>query len=317
MAANLLTVFAFSLIAGTAIVAWKAARHERRAETSHPATGQILSVDGVKVHAQVMGSGPDVVLIHGSSGNLRDMTFRLAPALADRYRVIAFDRPGLGYTDRISTSGASISQQADLLRQAAEQLGAERPIVLGHSYGGAVALAWAVEAPASLSALVPVSAASHPWTTPLSRFYRVTSSRLGSTLAVPMLTAFVSDGRVARELSSVFAPQPAPDGYADHFGPGLTLRRVSLRANAAQRANLLDEIRQLHLKYGAIGVPTEILHGDADTTVSLSIHAEALVRDIPGAVLTRLSGIGHMPHHVSVADVVAAVDRAAARAGLR
>ena len=105
------------------------------------------------------GDAPDLVLIHGASGNTRDMTFSLAPRLAEDYRVIVLDRPGLGYTDRINGTGATITQQAELLQKAAAQLGADRPIVLGHSYGGAVALAWAVTRPDHISALVNVSGA--------------------------------------------------------------------------------------------------------------------------------------------------------------
>lgn len=312
---------ALVLVAGLALVwavtQWRAARHEARAEASHPPTGQILDVDGVQVHASVMGDGPDVVLIHGSSGNLRDMSFALAPALAKNYRVIMIDRPGLGYTHRINDSGATITQQADLLRRAAAQLGAERPIVVGHSYGGAVALAWAVHFPQALSALVPVAAPAMPWDTPLDPLYRVTSSWLGSRLVVPAITAYAPDSRVEAALKDVFAPQPVPYGYAAHFGPGLTLRRVSLRANAKQRANLLGEITALHDRYGEIAVPTEIVHGSADTTVGLTIHAEPLAERIPGATLTRLDGMGHMIQHMATPAIVDAVDRAASRAGLR
>ena len=296
---------------------WKAARHEARAQSTHPPQGQILDIDGAQVHAVTMGHGPDVVLIHGSSGNTRDMTFRLAPLLADRYRVIIFDRPGLGYTDRIDRSGTTIRQQADLLVRAAGELGAEQPIVMGQSYGGAVALAWAVHHPDSLSALVPVAAASNPWTTPLDPLYRVTSSWLGSALVVPMLTAFVTDTRVEQAMVGVFAPQPVPEGYIEHFGAGLTLRRTSLRANAMQRAQLLDQIIELQPRYGEISVPTEIIHGTADDTVNFSLHSGNLERQIPGAVLTPLPGVGHMPQHVAAPDVAAAIDRAAARAGLR
>ena len=139
-----------------------AARHEARTEAAFPPEGRILDVGGVQVHAAVMGAGPDLVLIHGSSGNTRDMTFSLAPKLAARYRVIAFDRPGLGYTARLGSGGASIFEQADLLAAAARQLGADRPIVLGHSYGGAVALAWAAYYPEDLSALVAVSSLNTP-----------------------------------------------------------------------------------------------------------------------------------------------------------
>ncbi|GHF46519.1 hydrolase or acyltransferase (alpha/beta hydrolase) [Seohaeicola zhoushanensis] len=303
------------LLAG--VTHWAAARHETRAEAAFPPEGQLMEIDGVQVHAVVAGQGPDLVLIHGASGSTRDMTFGLAPALADRYRVIAIDRPGLGYTERLNESGATITQQAALLAEAARRLGAERPLVLGHSYGGAVALAWAVNHPDRLAGLVALSAASQVWDGSLPLFYRITSSHLGSALAVPLITAFVPDSVVEKAVAEVFEPQQEPAGYADYFGPALTLRRVSMRANAAQRANLLVEIEALAPQYGEIAVPTEIVHGTADTTVGIHIHSEKLVNQIPGAILTRLPGIGHMPHHVSPEDVIAAIDRVAARAGLR
>lgn len=90
-----------------------------------------------------------------------------------------------------------------------------------------------------------------------------------------------------------------------------------MRANAMQRANLLDEIINLQPRYGEIGVPTEIVHGTADTTVGLAWHSEKLAQDIPGAELVRLDGIGHMPQVVAAPEVAAAIDRAATRAGLR
>jgi pimeloyl-ACP methyl ester carboxylesterase len=299
------------------VVQWRAGRHEARAEASHPPIGQILDMGGNRVHAVVMGDGPDLVLIHGASGNARDMTFSLAPRLAERYRVIVFDRPGLGYTDRINQTGATITQQADLLVRAARELGADRPIVMGQSYGGAVALAWAVHHPRDLAALVLLAAPSNPWTTPLDPLYRIISSRLGSALVVPLLTAFVPDRYIDKVVASVFAPQPVPDGYGAYVGAGLTLRRVTMRANADQRANLLDEITALQPRYGEISVPTELVHGTADTTVGLPIHSEKLVHQIPGATLERLDGIGHMPQHVAQDAVIDAIDRAAARAGLR
>lgn len=122
-----------------AFVLLRARQQEEQAVSRFPPSGQILNIDGVQVHAEIMGSGPDLVLIHGASGNTRDMTFALAPRLAETYRVLVFDRPGLGYTDRINSSGATIRQQAELLMRAAQQLDAPQPIVVGHSYGGAVA----------------------------------------------------------------------------------------------------------------------------------------------------------------------------------
>ena len=170
------------------------------------------------------------------------------------------------------------------------------------------------DVPCRLAAALPMDGPSRA---PLDPLYRVTSSWWGSAFVVPLITAWVSDARVSSAVGEVFTPQTAPEGYAAHFGPGLTLRRITMRANAVQRANLLEEIKAQVPRYGEIAVPTEILHGTADTTVNLSIHSEKLVTQIPGSVLTLLEGIGHMPQHVAVPQVLAAVERAAARAGLR
>ncbi|MEM9552023.1 MAG: alpha/beta hydrolase [Pseudomonadota bacterium] len=314
---KLLLSFAVLCVVAAFGVSWRASAREAATEAEFPPQGELVTVGDHQVHAVVMGDGPDLVLIHGSNGNTRDMTLALAPKLAERYRVIVFDRPGLGYSDAVNPRGASIAEQAGVLADAAMQLGATRPIVMGQSYGGAVALAWAVHRPENIAALVPVASVSNPWESALDPLYRVTSSGWGSAIVVPLITAFVGEARVNRSIPPIFAPQTAPDDYAQSVGAALALRRGALRATALQRANFLSEIQTISPQYPSITVPTEIVHGDTDTTVPLHIHSEKLVAQIPDAVLTRLPGIGHMPHHVAADDVIAAIDRAAARAGLR
>ncbi|WP_171239349.1 alpha/beta fold hydrolase [Ruegeria sp. HKCCA5491] len=301
----------------TLLTAWRASQNEARAEVSFPPEGQIVDVDGIPIHAVVMGQGPDVVLIHGSSGNTRDMTFALAPILAENFRVIVFDRPGLGYSGSFNPDGETIEEQAEILQKAAALLGADKPIVAGQSYGGSVSLAWAVTRPDNIAGLVLIAPAAIPWETPLDGFNRLASTSAGNTLALPLISAFVPDWYVEKALDQVFAPQSAPDGYASHFGPGLTIRRASMHANAKQRANLLEEIRALQPRYIDISVPTEIVHGTADDTVGLGWHSERLIEQIPGAELIELPGIGHMPQVVAAPEVAEAIDRAAQRAGLR
>ncbi len=312
LAAKILLGLAGATLAAAHLMA---PRHEARAEAAFPPEGRFVEVDGVRVHAVVAGSGPDVVLIHGSSGSTRDFTFGLVDHLKDRYRVIVLDRPGLGYTDPLP-GGGSIADQARLLQKAAAALGAEAPVVLGQSYGGAVALAWAVHLPDTLAALVSVSSPSQPWEGGLPWLYRVNASWWAPYLAIPVFTAFVPDAYVRGQVRAVFAPQEMPAGFDDHIGADLILRRASLRANALQRAALLDEIRALQPRWPEIAVPVELVHGSADDTVPIEIHSEPLVQQIPGAVLTRLDGIGHLPQHVARDAVAAAVDRAAGRAGL-
>lgn len=293
----------------------RAARRERRAEAAFPPQGRFVTIDGLRVHVVVVGEGPDLVLIHGASGNERDFTFSFLDLVRDRYRVIVFDRPGLGYSDRLPVGSEDIFTQARHLSKAAAALGADRPIVLGQSLGGSVALAWALDRP--LAALITLAGPSHPWGGGLPILYRITSSRLGHAIAVPMITAWVPDGYVRGQIASVFAPQRMPDGYADYIAAGLTLRRESLRANALQRAGLKTDIRAMARRYGELRIPFELVHGDADDTVYYDVHVPPMQREAPTVHVTRLPGIGHMPHQVAAPEVAAAIDRAAARAGLR
>ncbi|WP_254899182.1 alpha/beta fold hydrolase [Thalassococcus arenae] len=311
----MLTYIAIAALGFSGLTLWRAQANEARAVAEYPPLGDFVEVDGQAVHYTVTGSGPDLVLIHGASGNLRDMTFALAETLARDYRVIAFDRPGLGHTP--PTDDMSITAQAALLAQAAATLGADKPLVVGQSYGGAVALAWGVTQPDSVAALVLLGAPSLPWSSDLSTLYKVNSHPVLSRLTVPLLAAWVPESYVQNAIQGVFAPQSAPDGYADFVGAPLTLRRSALRANAVQRANLLAEIVDLNRRYEDITAPIELVHGDADTTVGLRIHSAPLAERLDGAALDALPGIGHMPHHVARDATLAAIDRAASRAGLR
>lgn len=322
LAASLLLV-ATALAGCGILVDGRADRREVEAEAQFPPEGQFVSVNGQRVHYVQEGRGPDLVLIHGASGNTRDFTFQFVDRVTDRYRVTVFDRPGLGYTDRVSqdfagaanTTAESPAQQAAFLHAAAGQLGVSNPVVLGHSYGGAVALAWALDH--DPAALVVVSATSNPWPGGLGPLYTVTASSLGGAGLVPLITAFAAPDRVATTIDSIFAPQRAPAGYAAYVGPGLTLRRSSFRANARQVNSLRPHIVDMSARYGGLRLPVEIVHGTADEIVPIEIHSDPLSDQIPGANIVRLDGIGHMPHHVAPDAVVAAIDRAARRAGLR
>lgn len=302
-----------ALAAGAAALAThlRARSREQAALGAHPPIGQMIEVPGGRIHAVQMGAGPDLLLIHGASGNLNDFTMGFAQRLARRYRVTALDRPGLGH----STGGPGLEDpaaQARRLAAAAAALGVTRPIVLGHSYGGAVALAWALAGgPVAPGALVLASGAAMPWPGGLGPLYPATASRLGRALLVPLITAFAPPGQITSALRSVFAPQPVPPGYGAHLGVGLILRRDTYHLNARQVNGLKPYLRVMARHYPGLGLPVELIHGQADRIVPAHIHAEAAARLLPRAHLTLLPGIGHMPHHVAPDAVIAAIDRAA------
>ncbi len=321
---TVLAVIVSVVVVAIVVVQILAARREAAIAADVTPGGQFVTVNGRQVHALVTGTGPDLVLIHGASGNIRDMQFTLIPLLTDRYRVIAFDRPGMGFTDAdpdctgaFTTCADTPAQQAILLQAAAAQLGADKPIVLGQSYGGAVALAWALERPDNIAAVVDISGVSQPWPGQLDWLYRVNGSLIGGAILAPIITALVPDSYLEQAANGVFTPQTAPAGYADFIEPRVAIRRSSLRANARQVNGLRPHMVVQSARYGEITVPVEIVHGDADTIVPLDIHSIPLSQQIAGANLVVLGGIGHMPHHVSADQVVAAIDRAATRAGLR
>jgi len=303
---------------------WRASAREAQAEAETPPAGAFITVDGTQVHYKIAGKGPDLVLLHGAGGNLNEFLMGFSDRLTDRYRVIMFDRPGMGYTGRPDGHGGawnnteeSPPQQAALLQAAADQIGVENPIVMGHSFGGIVALAWGLARPDETAALVLVSAVAAPWPGDLGWTYTVNGSPWGGALVVPLITAFVPEKVVDDSIAPIFAPQSPPQNYADRLSAGLSLRRASSRANAQQVNASRPHVVEMQKQYDTLTMPIEAVHGDADTTVPIHIHAEVLMGDVPNGVLTVLEGQGHMPQQTAPADVVAAIDRAAARAGLR
>lgn len=288
---------------------WRAQAREAAAEAAYPPTGQFVTVNGLRLHYEMQGTGPDLVMIHGASGSLRDLTFRLRDQLTDRYRVTVVDRPGFGHSDPLPE--ISLRAQARAIAAGMAQLGVKDPLVLGQSYGGAVALAWAMEG--GPRALVLVGSPSLPWPGTLDPWYRLTSNPVGRALAIPLASAFVPDAYVRSAIEAVFAPDPVPPGYDDWLGTPLTLRWASLATNTAQVNALRAELVTMEPLYPGLSLPVELIHGSADTIVPLDIHSRPLSRLLPNVRLTVIDGAGHMPHHAHADAVIAAIDRAALR----
>ena len=302
-----------------ALVDTRAETREAEWEAEAPPVGQFVEVEGRRIHLLVAGrargTAPDLVLIHGANGNLRDFTFDLVPLLSQTYRIIALDRPGLGYSDSWGEADSDPRLQARVLREAAAQVGLNRPIVLGHSYGGAVATAWALEDQTNTAALVLLAPAIEPWEGDLSFWYSLNTTPLGSP-ARALVSAFAPEGAIETALAGVFAPAEVPEGYAEHLGVGLSLRRESQANNNRQVNALLAQVTQMQPGYPALTLPIEILHGDADTTVGLDIHSRRFVGEVASANLEVLPGAGHMLQHTHLPEVRAALARARRRAGL-
>lgn len=328
MAVNAFTISALAVSLGAACTAYGASQRTTKAEAAFPPLGEFVEVAGGRVHYVQDGSGPHVILLHGAGGNLREFTFDLMNRLTDRYTVTAFDRPGLGYTDRVpdvnkgvtATEGDSPQSQAVMLREAAEKIGITDPILVGHSFGGIVSYAWAVagldsQSPANPSAIVSLAGVTMPWPGDLDRYYSVNGSAFGGLVTIPLISALAPQSVISSSIAATFAPQSVPEDYGDYIGAGLTLRAASMRANTRQVNTSRPHVVELSKRYAELTLPIEIVHGEEDKTVPIAIHAEEIEKIVPQVNTVRLAGVGHMPHHADPDATIAAINRAADRAG--
>jgi pimeloyl-ACP methyl ester carboxylesterase len=290
------------------------------AETTHPPLGPRVEVEGLRLHLLDRGEGPPVALLHGLNQNLRDFAFSMTGRLAARgLRAIALDRPGHGWSERPpGEAAASPFLQARLLRAALRRVGVERAILLGHSWGAACALAWALEAPESVAGLVLVSGASHPYRlddapAQLRLFLLARHRWLDGPIAWG-LRLWVDEHEPETLIRAMFQPDRPPRGYADHVGVPLALSTRAVRANAQDLAALPRWLEAMAPRYASLDLPAEALHGEADPVMALGAQSAPLAEALPQARLTRLPGVGHMAHHAAEDAVVAAVERLAARA---
>ncbi len=283
------------------------------AEARYPPLGKILQVGGQKVHATDQGAGRPVIMIHGASGNVRDFTFDLTDPLSENYRVIAMDRPGFGYSTRSDEKEAwRPAAQAAQLRAAADAMGAENPILVGHSWGASVALAWALDAPDEIAGVVAVSGALMPWGT----FANVANSLGVNELIVGYynrsMTRRAETGGIEEFINRAFRPQSPPPGYIDYIGGELAVRDTTVQANGADLANTQTALRDLSSRYADLKVPLEVMHGDRDWLLGFDQHAAGISEAAPNVRVTRLPGVGHMAHHARPDVLAEAIGRIAA-----
>jgi pimeloyl-ACP methyl ester carboxylesterase len=314
MTASLLTAF----IVLTSLVLGGCA--SLRAEKNAPPIGKLVEADGERIHLLDYGiansSKPPVILIHGASVNLRDMKMALGDKLAKSYRVIVVDRPGRGYSTRPS-DGWRLDRQATLIHDAVVASGVEKPIVVGQSLGGAVALAYALKYQDEMSGLVVLAAVSHEWPSDVAWYNKVSgwpiAGQLLRRLVIPIYAPFAAKSGVGRS----FRPDEAPDGYYDASGLTLLFRPKDFKANAEDLRHLKPQIVAMSHDYADLKLPMAILTGADDTTVSPVLHSAALAKEVPGAYYEVIADTGHALHHSQSAKVLAAIDLVAEMAQAR
>jgi pimeloyl-ACP methyl ester carboxylesterase len=288
----------------------------RSIEARHPARGVMAPVEGGRLHViqrQRAGVRGDVavVLLHGASGNACDLSLDLFNALSRRFRVLSFDRPGHGWSDRPGGDrDADPARQAALIAQAIRHLGIRRIILVAHSWSGGLALHLALSRPDLVHGAVLVGAATHPWPGGAISWYHTIAShpRLGDVFAAaaPVGRLLLNSG-----LRTVFDPQPPPESFVEDTALPLLFRPGQFRANAQDMAGLHSFLTAQAPLYGSLKVPVITLVGDRDRIVPME-HGQALAAQSRKVTLEVAEGVGHMLQHVVPGRIAEAVERIAA-----
>ena len=287
-------------------------------ERAHAPRGRFVDVGGLRQHVveigvDSQGDGPPIILVHGAGCNLEDMRLALGERLAARHRVILIDRAGLGFSERRGRRGSSPAYQSAILRDVLDRLGVTRAIVVGHSWGGALAAAFALDHPQRVAGLVLLAPPLYPFPRRVTWLYEIFALPVfgwlyAHTLALPLGLPFIGMG-----MASAFLPQRPPRGYVTRTGVLLLLRPATFLANARDVADLKSALKVQGTRYGTITAPTLIMTGDRDLIVPGKQHAIACAAAVPNAKLVVLQGIGHMLHHAAADRVVAEIEALATR----
>jgi pimeloyl-ACP methyl ester carboxylesterase len=271
-------------------------------------------VSGTRLHYLERGHGRPLVFLHGNGTMLEDMLISgVIDQAAQRYRAIAFDRPGFGYSERPGTRTWTAAAQASILPEAFRLLGIDRPIVVAHSRGTLVALALALDHPRHVSALVLVSGYYYP--TPRADVallsppaLPVVGDLLSYTVA-PLIGELIAPGMIDK----MFSPQGVSPQFARDFPTAMALRPSQVKAFAEDTAHMIAAVDRLSARYRSLFPPTAVLAGDADKIVSYR-QAQRLHGEVAGSRLDILPGGSHMVHHIAPERVVRAIDAVASDA---
>jgi pimeloyl-ACP methyl ester carboxylesterase len=198
----------------------------KRISEAHRPKGQFVEVEGGRIHLVELGpkNTNSIVLLHGASVKLGDVELALGQRLSAMNRVVAVDRPGHGWSDRPGRAeDASPTLQARLINQALSRIGVVQPVLVTHSWAGALAVAYALEYPNDIAGLVLLAPVVFPWSTHTTawhnRFVQVALLQATSLGAGPITGPFFaytvalpfSKVLMAASIESAFAPHIVPD----------------------------------------------------------------------------------------------------------
>jgi pimeloyl-ACP methyl ester carboxylesterase len=305
--------FVLLLTVPIAGLVWFTTKTARKVEAALPPRGRFMEIGGERIHyVDTGGTGPAIVMVHGLGGNLLHFDYALASQLASEFRLILVDRPGSGYSSRAAGADATLTAQAAAIAKLIRALGLTHPLVVGHSLGGAISLALALdhrECVGALALLAPLTHAQEEVPAVFRRLIIRTSlvrNLVAWTLATPL--AILRGPAMLRE---VFAPEAVAPDFPLRAGGLLGLRPKAFYAASSDLAAINDALPGYVTRYCTLGLPLGILFGTADRLLDYRKHSQAMKASCPTLDLEYIDG-GHMLPMTAPDRCVALIRRIAA-----
>jgi pimeloyl-ACP methyl ester carboxylesterase len=301
-------VVAAGALAATALLN----RHlAKKAEQDNPPAGQFLDVDGVQLHYVERGSGEPLVLLHGNGSMIQDFeSSGLVDVAAKNFRVIIFDRPGFGHSDRPRNVIWTPDAQAQLIKRALERLGVSQAIVLGHSWGASVAVALALNFPDIVRGLVLASGYYYPTARPDVMALSTPAVPVVGDVLAHTLSPIISRLMWPLMMTKIFGPRPAPAKF-EQFPKEMALRPSQIRASAAESALMIPDAFHFKDKYANLKMPVVIIAGEDDRLIDIDKQSARLHSDVAQSAFHRVPKTGHMIHQTATSEVMAAINEVA------
>ena len=243
------------------------------------------------------GDGETLVLIHGALVTADDMMFALGAHLAPRYRVVAMDRPGHGGSDPHLSDPGSLWAQATMLMEACRALNLGPARLIGHSLGGAVALAAAMAEPDAVADTMALAPICYPEPRLEQALFGPRAAPLGGGMLARTLGPAMDEGTLPLLRNAMFLPQAMPSAYAETFPFAWASRPGPMVSGAKDSMAMWGSLTRSAWSYAGCRVPVTIMGGTHDLVVNNAAHGLVAASAIPGATFRWVPGSGHMIHH--------------------
>jgi len=288
-----------------------------QAKVLHPLSGKHVDVDGYRMH--VIGASLEtevvkksdgfdvVVLLHGSSTSSLDYSTNLLPMLSEQFPVIAIDRPGHGYSDRIEPGAMhDPERQANVILDTVKVLGFSKPILVGHSWAGAVVLSGLLLDHTDVDPVagIIISGVTHSWNNEDTLPTRLSLKPYFGTFFRWLYLSPIGRFMISPTVEKSFQPEEVPDNYIQNVGLVLSLRPTTYLYNARDRSYLSNHLAENTLNYSKIDVPVLSIASLGDKIVNPSAHHEKLLVDVKNSYSRVFENAGHSPHHTRTDKVI-------------